>query len=58
MSMGENTELVLIQVDAGKCDLCGVRETSNWCTSCMPQHYVCSGCLESHKAQKVRLTDA
>ena len=56
--MGENTELVLIQVDAGKCDLCGVRETSNWCTSCMPQHYVCSGCLESHKAQKVRLPDA
>ena len=44
------SELPLIEVqEPGPCAICGIRETSAWCTHCMPQHYVCIGCLESHK---------
>jgi hypothetical protein len=50
MKVSRYDNLVLIQVkDSGMCGICGVRQTSTWCTSCLPQHYLCNGCFESHK---------
>jgi hypothetical protein len=50
MTENEKRELDLIEIqDPGPCALCGKRETTTWCKSCTPPHYVCPGCSESHR---------
>lgn len=51
MKVSRYDNLVLTQVkDSGNCGICGVTQTLTWCTSCLPQHYLCNGCFESHKS--------
>lgn len=48
--MAPKIDLILSPAETpGRCEICGHARTDLWCESCNPGHYLCRGCIASHR---------